>query len=196
MEKAVDVNEQLIRLARKTENPEKFIAQQDLWLKKVTEMNDKVMHEAQSYKMSLRNWIEIIKNADKFNLPIIQIYSWFFSTSNSSYGDWAHILVPHMSYRGYVSSGRSPRPRSNFAPFFVAPDIRRTGFAYVRQFRVAKNSNWYYVHIPWGRLSRKWKFYMDDYLDSFENITHAIKISCGLLSILKLGGFIWLVICQ
>ena len=42
-----------IRLAGKTENPEKIIAQQDLWLKKVTEMNDKVMHEAQSYKMSL-----------------------------------------------------------------------------------------------------------------------------------------------
>ena len=53
LEKAVDVNEQLIRLAGKTENPEKIIAQQDLWLKKVTEMNDKVMHEAQSYKMSL-----------------------------------------------------------------------------------------------------------------------------------------------
>ena len=53
LEKIVDVNEQLIRLAGKTENPEKIIAQQDLWLKKVTEMNDKVMHEAQSYKMSL-----------------------------------------------------------------------------------------------------------------------------------------------
>ena len=53
LEKAVDVNEQLIRLAGKMENPEKIIAQQDLWLKKVTEMNDKVMHEAQSYKMSL-----------------------------------------------------------------------------------------------------------------------------------------------
>ena len=53
MEKAIDVNEQLIRLAGKTENPEKIIAQQDLWLRKVTEMNDKVMHEAQSYKMSL-----------------------------------------------------------------------------------------------------------------------------------------------
>ena len=53
LEKAVDVNEQLIRLAGKTENPEKFIAQQDLWLKKVTKMNDKVMHEAQSFKMSL-----------------------------------------------------------------------------------------------------------------------------------------------
>ena len=53
LEKAVDVNEHLIRLAGKTENPEKIIAQQDLWLKKVTEMNDKVMHEAQSYKMSL-----------------------------------------------------------------------------------------------------------------------------------------------
>ena len=53
LEKAVDVNEQLIRLAGKTENPEKIIAQQDLWLKKVTEMNDKVMHEAHKYKMSL-----------------------------------------------------------------------------------------------------------------------------------------------
>ena len=53
LKKAVDVNEQLIRLAGKTENPEKIIAQQDLWLKKVTEKNDKVMHEAQSYKMSL-----------------------------------------------------------------------------------------------------------------------------------------------
>ena len=53
LEKAVDANEQLIRLAGKTENPENIIAQQDLWLKKVTEMNDKVMHEAQSYKMSL-----------------------------------------------------------------------------------------------------------------------------------------------
>ena len=53
LEKAVDVNEQLIRLAGKTENPEKIIAQQDLWLKKVTEMNDKLMHGAQSYKMSL-----------------------------------------------------------------------------------------------------------------------------------------------
>ena len=53
LEKAVDVNEQLIRLAGKTDNREKTIAQQDLWLMKVTEMNDKVMHEAQSYKMSL-----------------------------------------------------------------------------------------------------------------------------------------------
>ena len=53
LEKAVDVNEQLIRLAGKTENPEKIIAQQDLWLKKVTEMNNKVMHEAQIYKMIL-----------------------------------------------------------------------------------------------------------------------------------------------
>ena len=58
-------------------------------------------------------------------------------------------------YRGYVHPGRSPCPRSNFAPFFVAggyhfrcdsssvhsPYIRRTGFAYVCQFRVAKNSN-------------------------------------------------------
>ena len=42
LEKAVDVNEQLIRLAGKTENPEKMFAQQDLWFKKVTEMNDKV----------------------------------------------------------------------------------------------------------------------------------------------------------
>ena len=49
----VEVNEQLIRLVGKTENPEKIIAQQDLWHKKVTEMNDKTMHEAQSYKMSL-----------------------------------------------------------------------------------------------------------------------------------------------
>ena len=38
--KAVDVNEQLIRLAGKTENPEKIIAQQDLGLNKVTEMNN------------------------------------------------------------------------------------------------------------------------------------------------------------
>ena len=53
LEKAVDVNEQFIRLAGKTEYPEKIIAQQDLKLKKVTEMNDKVMHEAQSYLMSL-----------------------------------------------------------------------------------------------------------------------------------------------
>ena len=53
LEKNVDVNEQLIRLAGKTENPEKIITQQDLWLRKVTEMNNKVMHEAQSYKMSL-----------------------------------------------------------------------------------------------------------------------------------------------
>ena len=30
-----------------------MFAQQDLWLKKVTEMFDKVIHEAQSYKMSL-----------------------------------------------------------------------------------------------------------------------------------------------
>ena len=52
LEKVVDVNKQLIRLAGKRENPEKFFAQQDLWLKKITEMNDKVMHEAQSYKMS------------------------------------------------------------------------------------------------------------------------------------------------
>ena len=53
LEKAVDVNEQLIKLAGKTENPEKIITQQDLWLKKVTEMKDKVMHEALSYKMRL-----------------------------------------------------------------------------------------------------------------------------------------------
>ena len=30
---------------------------------------------------------------------------------------------------------------------------------------------------------------MDDYLDSFENVTHAIKISRDLVSLLKLGGF-------
>ena len=33
------------------------------------------------------------------------------------------------------------------------------------------------------------KFYMDDYLDSFENVTHAIKISRNLVYLLKLGGF-------
>ena len=33
------------------------------------------------------------------------------------------------------------------------------------------------------------KFHMDDYLDSFENVTHAIKISRDLVSLLKLGGF-------
>ena len=75
MEKAVDVNEQLIRLAGKTEKSEKVIAQQDLWLKKVTEMNEKVKHEAHSYKMSLCIWMEIIKNANKFILPIKRIYS-------------------------------------------------------------------------------------------------------------------------
>ena len=32
-------------------------------------------------------------------------------------------------------------------------------------------------------------FYMDDYLDSFENVTHAIKISRDWVSLLKLGGF-------
>ena len=53
MKKAVEVNEQLIRLVGKTENPDKIIAQQDLWLKKVTKVNDKVLHETQSYKMSL-----------------------------------------------------------------------------------------------------------------------------------------------
>ena len=53
LEKAVDVNEQLIKLIGKTENPEKIIAEQDLRLKKLTEMNSKVMHEAQNYKMSL-----------------------------------------------------------------------------------------------------------------------------------------------
>ena len=30
---------------------------------------------------------------------------------------------------------------------------------------------------------------MDDYLDSFENVTHAIKISHDLVSLLNLGGF-------
>ena len=34
------------------DNPEKIIAPEDLWLKKVTEMSDEGMHEAQSYKMS------------------------------------------------------------------------------------------------------------------------------------------------
>ena len=34
------------------------------------------------------------------------------------------------------------------------------------------------------------KFYMDDYLNLFENITHAIKISRDLVSLLKLGGFV------
>ena len=33
------------------------------------------------------------------------------------------------------------------------------------------------------------KFYMDDYLDSFKNVTHAIKISRDLVSLIKLGGF-------
>ena len=33
------------------------------------------------------------------------------------------------------------------------------------------------------------KFYMDNYLDSFENVTHAIKISRDLVSLLELGGF-------
>ena len=40
LEKSVDVNEQLIRLTGKSENPEKKFAQQDLWLKKVTKMNE------------------------------------------------------------------------------------------------------------------------------------------------------------
>ena len=47
LEKAVDVNEQLNKLAGKTENPEKIITQQDLWLKKVTEMKDKVSSKLQ-----------------------------------------------------------------------------------------------------------------------------------------------------
>ena len=34
------------------------------------------------------------------------------------------------------------------------------------------------------------KFYMDDYLDSFENVTHAIKISRNLVSLLKLEDLI------
>ena len=50
LEKSVDVNEKLIRLAGNTEKPKKVIAQQDLWLKKVTKKNDKVMHEAQNDK--------------------------------------------------------------------------------------------------------------------------------------------------
>ena len=32
-------------------------------------------------------------------------------------------------------------------------------------------------------------FYMDDYLDSFENVAHAVKVGRGLISLLKLGGF-------
>ena len=55
LEKTVDVNEQIIELQGKTENPEKIIDQQNLWLEKVTELNDKVMHEAQSYKMCLEH---------------------------------------------------------------------------------------------------------------------------------------------
>ena len=53
LEKAVEVNEQSIKLAGKTEQPEKIIAQQELLLRKITEINDKVLHEAQSYKWSL-----------------------------------------------------------------------------------------------------------------------------------------------
>ena len=49
--------------------------------------------------MSLCIWMKVIKIADKFILPIIRIYSWFFSTSNSSYGDWAHILASHKGPR-------------------------------------------------------------------------------------------------
>ena len=30
---------------------------------------------------------------------------------------------------------------------------------------------------------------MDDYLDSFENVAHAVKVGRGLISLLKLGGF-------
>ena len=33
------------------------------------------------------------------------------------------------------------------------------------------------------------KFYMDDHLEMFENVTHAIKLSRDLVSLLKLGGF-------
>ena len=33
------------------------------------------------------------------------------------------------------------------------------------------------------------KFYMDNYLGSFENVTHAIEISRDLISLLKLEGF-------
>ena len=33
------------------------------------------------------------------------------------------------------------------------------------------------------------KFYKNDYLDSFENVTHAIKISRDLVSLLRMGGF-------
>ena len=49
----LDVNEQLIKLAGKMEIAEKVKAQQDLWLVKLIEMNDKIMNEVQSYKMSL-----------------------------------------------------------------------------------------------------------------------------------------------
>ena len=34
------------------------------------------------------------------------------------------------------------------------------------------------------------KFYMNDFLDLFENVTHAIKISRDLVSLIKLGGII------
>ena len=33
------------------------------------------------------------------------------------------------------------------------------------------------------------KFYISDYLDSFKNVTHAIKINRDLVSLLELGGF-------
>ena len=48
----LDVNEQLIKLAGKMEIAEKVKAQQNLW-QKLIEMNDKIMNEVQSYKMSL-----------------------------------------------------------------------------------------------------------------------------------------------
>ena len=43
---------------------------------------------------------------------------------------------------------------------------------------------------PEGRISRKRKIYMDEYLDSFEIVTHVIKISRDLVSLFNLEDLI------
>ena len=53
IETAVEINEELIKLASKSVDPDKLIPAQDMWLHTVTSRNDTVLQKAASYKAGL-----------------------------------------------------------------------------------------------------------------------------------------------
>ena len=63
IEQAVEVNNELIEMAAKSSNPDDLIPAQDMWLHKLTQINDKVLQEAITYKTNF----EAVTEPDKID---------------------------------------------------------------------------------------------------------------------------------